>query len=1079
MRRTAWISLVGLALLSVAPSFLQAQGVGSSGDLGGRVTDVTGAGIPGVIVTLLDLSRGIIRRSDASADGAYRFISVPPTVYDVRAEHTGFESQVKKGVVVSIGQTTIVDFALNVSRRITEVTVTAATPIVETERTQESNLITENYIRQLPIDRRDYLSFTLLAPGVADSKALADNTDFRVAQTPQSGLSFYGSNGRGNNVTVDGLEADDDAGAVRPTVSQEAVQEFQIKRSNYSAEFGGASGGVINIVTKSGTNQFHGSAYAFIRDQHFDARNPFQFTTAPLTPFGFTSRGMLVRPPSNRQQFGTTAGLPVKKDKSFLFIAYEGFRRNESASVPVLTDTSIFAPTPAQGAILAALTAKGGTSVPCLTGQAAIPAALCASILGNALTVTPITSPYLINQFAKNSGIFPFTGRNDQFSVRFDSQFNDSDRLFLRYNFTDGHERNTNLGALVGFSRGNLAQSFDSTLALALYHQFSPHAQNEVRAQWSDDALNVIPNDPLGPGINIAGYGFFGRDIFLPSFTTFRHYDVGDHLSQTRGRHGIKWGGEVMVRGNRSESHTFFPGRFNFGELPGGLISPCLQAPALFCGLSSVAPATISALQAVQLGLPQFYQQGFGDPVVSALLPLVALYWQDSWAARSNLTLNFGVRYDLDQRRSPLNTDKDDIAPRLGVAWDPFKDRKTVVRASAGLFYSPIYFQIDDVVQSLGVVNGFRQIPQVFVPLTGIPGLPALNSATIFKTLLAQGVIGCTHATGDACITPSNLTQFGVNISQTGALPPFSVVFSGAPDFQNPASQQASFGVEHAISPNLSISADYIHAHTVHISRARDKNVRPAPIGQLGIPDFSLCPPAGCFINPLLLQDNLYESTGNAWYDGVILSLNEQLSHHARLIANYTLSKAIDEVTDYNSDFQANDQTNLRAERALSSFDERHKLVFAAVLESPYQGGPGAPLFSRIFSAWTFAPILRANSSRPFNLLTGADTNNDHHPTTDRPPFAGRNTGVGPNFWTTDIRLSRRIGLREKWTLEATAEAFNLFNRVNYASVNNVVGVIAPPFDRTGRSDLTPSQPLGFTSAFDPRRFQFGLRLSF
>lgn len=1098
MRIAKWTILAGGLLLCLSPLSLRAQGIGASGDLKGTVTDPSGAGIPAATIKLVDVARGLNRIATANDQGGYTFAGIQPATYDVHAEHAGFQKQVKKGLVVAVGQTTIADFTLKVSAVFSEVTVMGETPIVETERTQQSNLIGENYIRELPIDRRDYLSFTLLAPGVADSKALADNTDFRVAQTPQSGLSFYGSNGRGNNVTVDGFEADDDAGGVRPTVSQDAVQEFQIDRSNYSAEFGGASGGVINIVTKSGTNEMHGNLYGYIRDEVFDARNPFASVPPPLTfvTLLLGAKATPVRPNSNRQQFGGTIGFPIRTDKTFAFIAYEGFRRNESASVPVLTDTSVFSPTAPQNAILTALPGSSAPQVPCISNPAPNPPtmldpATCATVLGRFLTVNPflpslpgfsqVSEPYILSLFSRDSGIFPFTGRNDQFSVRLDHQLSESNRVFFRYNFNDGHERNASLGGQVGFSRGNLIKTFDSTAALAWYHQFQPQFQNEVRLQWVDNSFKVIPNEPIRPGINIAGFGFFGRDIFLPNFTALRHYTLGDDMARGGGRHRMKWGGGVILRGNRSESHTFFPGRFNFGDLAppaSGLLSPCLAAPAA-CGLSGVAPASLSALQAVKLGLPQFYQQGFGDPVVSSVLPLYSAYWQDTFALRPNLTLNFGVRYDLDQRRAPLNTDKDNLAPRLGFAWDPFKDKKSVVRGSFGIFTSPIYYQVDDVVQSLGVVNGFRQIPQLFVPLTGVPGLPPiLNAGAIFQVLLSTGVINCTATTGDACITPALLAPFGINITQTGPIPPLSAIFSGAPDYQNPSSQQASFGIERQITPNLSVSADYIHVHTIHITRARDKNVRPAPIGSLGIPNYGLCP-GGCFINPLLLQDNIYESTGNARYDGFILSANQRFSHSLSLFASYTLSKAIDEVTDYNSDFEPNDNLNLRAEKAASPFDERHKLVIAGVLQSALQGGPGSGVFANALSGWTLSPIVRANSSRPFNLLAGADVNGDRHSTTDRPPFAGRDTGVGPNFWTFDVRLMRRIGFGEKHNFELTAEAFNLFNRTNFASVNNTVGIIPGPFNLTGRTDRTPSQPLGFTSASDPRRLQFGVRIIF
>lgn len=1001
-------------------------------------------------------------------------------------------------------------------------------PLIEIEKTQQANTIGEAYIRQLPIDRRDYLSFTLLAPGVVDSNAFADNTDFRVTQTPQSGLSFYGSNGRGNNVTVDGAEANDDAGAVRRTLSQEAVQEFQINRSNYSAEFGGASGGVINIVSKSGTNEMHGSAFFFFRHDALDARDPFAIAPPSLSPFALGVPGTAVDPPSNRQQFGGTAGFPIRRDKTFMFVGYEGLRRDEKVSVPVLTNSSIFAPTDRQAPILAGLTALGATTVPCLSSPATtLPAATCAFVLGRILTVDPTTAgspesafmalsePFLVNLFSRNSGVFPFIAHSDQFSARFDHQFNERNQLFIRYNFTDARERNPNLRALVGFSRGNLIDQLDSTIALGWYRQISPRFQNEVRAQWNYYTFDVTPNDPLGPELNLAGFGFFNRDIFLPSFTTGRRYEIADNLTFLTGRHKMKFGGYLLLRDNATESHTFFPGRFNFGELPGGLLSPCLSAPAA-CGLSAtLTPGPLTALQSFKLGLPQFYQQGFDNPTVTNINPLWAFYWQDTFALRSNLTLNFGIRYELDQRRKPLRTDNNNFAPRFGFSWDPFNDKKTVIRGGYGIFYSPTYYQIDYVVQALGIVNGFRQIAQVFAPLTlpqpclplGVATPTVPFSACIFQTLLIQGRIGCTSTTGEACITPSNLTQFGITVSHTGPIPPFTVVFSGSNDYANSYAQQGSFGLEREVLPGLSIAADYIFSRALKITRARDKNLlSTAPLvatGPAGIPirRWNVPPcPVGCFVDtsspPIILQDIVYESTARSFYHGGIITLNKRFSHHFSLLASYTFSKAIDEVTDFNSDFQPNDQSNLRAERALSAFDQRHKFVIAGVLESPWKGGEGASVFARIFSGFTLSPILRANSGRPFNLLVGSDINGDRHSTTDRPPGAGRNAGRGPSFWTFDLRLARRISFGESRNLELMFEAFNLFNRLNFTSINNTVscssdnleprcvppGVLTAPFNLIGTESLTTARhlrPLDFTSAFDPRRIQLGIRFAF
>ena len=219
-----------------------AQGLGASGDIKGTVTDPSGAVVNDASVTATDIARGIKHTVTTDANGQFRFAALPPTAYSLSVSKSGFQSEVAKNIVVTVGQTNTVNFPMKVSQVSEQVEVTAEAPIVETERGGQSNVIDERAIADLPMNRRDYLTFTLLAPAVADSTRLSADQDFRVKQTPQSGLSFYGSNGRGNSVTVDGGEANDDAGGVRLNVGSDAVQEFQINRSNYAADLGGASG---------------------------------------------------------------------------------------------------------------------------------------------------------------------------------------------------------------------------------------------------------------------------------------------------------------------------------------------------------------------------------------------------------------------------------------------------------------------------------------------------------------------------------------------------------------------------------------------------------------------------------------------------------------------------------------------------------------------------------------------------------------------------------------------------------------------------------------------------------------------
>src|SRR5438034_5391718 len=307
-----------LALLGFAAN-LFAQGVGASGDIKGIIKDSSGAVMQNVAVAIVETDKGIRHTVATDSTGQYRLTGLAPANYEVSAAVPGFESQVRKNVVLNLGETVIVDFQMEVSGGKEIVEVLAGSPVVDTARGSQAGVLEQQAIRELPIDRRDYLTFALLMPGVSNSNTIADNADFRVKQTPQSGLSFYGSNGRGNNITVDGGEANDDAGGVRLNVSQDAVQEFQINRSNYSAELGGASGAAINIATKSGTNTLHASLYGFFRNDAMDARDPFAFSPA-LKPgqFSLTASGLPIKNALNRQQFGGTIGFPIKIRRFYL-----------------------------------------------------------------------------------------------------------------------------------------------------------------------------------------------------------------------------------------------------------------------------------------------------------------------------------------------------------------------------------------------------------------------------------------------------------------------------------------------------------------------------------------------------------------------------------------------------------------------------------------------------------------------------------------------------------------------------------------------------------------------------------------
>jgi hypothetical protein len=708
-----------------------------------------------------------------------------------------------------------------------------------------------------------------------------------------------------------------------------------------------------------------------------------------------------------------------------------------------------------------------------------LPPSICAQVLTGALSSSDST----VDLFESNSGVFPFTTNSKSFSFRLDHSARDRNQLFLRYSYTNSEEGNRSSRALLGVSRSNNVDILDSNVVGGWTFAKSSSFVNEARIQWNYRNFFVEPNEPHGPEFNITGFGFFNRDIFLPSYTIERRYEFADSISYLYKKHRFKFGATILARGNRTDSSTFMSGRFGFGGLPGFLVSPqfCTRVVAGQC--AEFVP--ITSLQAFDLGLPQFYQQGFGDPTVSSTDPTFAFYAQDTWNVSPTLTLNLGLRYELDDRRDPIPTDKNNFAPRFGFAWNIGGNGRTVLRGGFGIFYSPIYYQIDHVVNSLNEIDGFRQIAQVLSPLDAANPFAPEGPINIWGTLRAQGVIGV--PVSPRSITPGDLQQFGIEISQTGPRPPLTVLFRIDPNYRSPYSQQASLGIQHEITTGLGVSANYIFARTLKITRARDRNILPRPAGPSGIPEWTAasgCTGLGifeCFRNPLLFQENVYESSANAFYHGMILEVNRRFGNYFGLAGNYTFSKAMDEVTDFNTDFQPMDQTNLRLERALSAFDQRHKVVIYANLESPYRTSRGNPIYQNILADFSLIPIFRANSGRPFNLLVGAELNGDRHSTTDRPAFAGRNTGKGPSFSTFDLRVGRTVYLgSETRSLQLTFESFNLFNRLNFASVNNTVGAgFAGPFDVAANEDLGPSSPLGYTSAFEARRIQIGVRFNF
>jgi hypothetical protein len=902
----------------------------TSGTLSGRIEDSSGAVVSGANITVINLETNQRLTTSTDEEGRYRFPYLRTGAYDVHVEASGFAA-VSKQLTVSVGQSLELPVKLEVAGVSAQVHVAGSdVPLIETVRTQVTETIRPREITELPLNGRNYLDLALLIPGVSPTNTGSNQRFAETSAVPGQGISIAGQRNLYNSFIVDGVSANDDAADLTGSYySEEVIDQFQVVTSGGIAEFGRASGGVVNILTRSGTNDWRGNFYGFFRNQRFDARNPLAPTKDLLT----------------QAQYGATAGGPLRRNRTFLFTNFEQTRRNYSAVLTIA------------------------------------PAAV--NSINNRLRAVNYPGSLI------ETGVVPASFDTTNFFARIDHRINTRNQLNARYSLYHIEAVNSrNVGGLNAVSRGTGIKDTDQTLQVSNVTTLSNRTVNELRFQYTNSRLDAPVNDEIGPAVNIAGVANLGTATFSPLARDIDLLEMVDNVSTQLGDHSLKAGGGFLY----NRLNILFPGAFqgvyNFSSLNNFLSGDYLN-----------------------------YQQAFGVPEQFQSNPNFGVFVQDEWRVRPDLTLNAGLRYDLQFLPDPIETDTNNIAPRLGVVYAP-GDRKTVIRASAGLYYDRIPLRATS--------NALQRDGSKYLVVQLAPNQPG---APVFPNVLALQP--------STLPTKPNITRIDPNIEVS-------------------YSQQANLQIERELPWDAVFSVGYLHLRARHVILSRNVNVPTVP-ASAGIPNLGRPDPNWGNISR-------FESAGNSYYDGMVVSYNQRTSRWATMRLSYTLSKTIDDAGNFFFS-SVQDNFNIRADRGLSDNDQRHRLVLSGTLDAPPDKTNRA---GRLLRGFQFGYIFTYASRLPFNVLLGTDRNFDSN-NNDRPVGVGRNTGRGFDFASLDLRVSRRFRLNERVDMQVLAEGFNVLNRANFSVPNNTFGSGVNPLP-------TFSQP---TAAFDPRQFQFGVKVSF
>jgi hypothetical protein len=1056
------MSLCVLIFVLLVWPFAAAQDA-ATGAIHGTVVDLHDLRIPGATVAVVNAATGAHYAVTSDAEGRFSLDLLPPGDYSSRVEANGMSPQITPQLHVDVGAAAEVQFRLSVAGALEHVSVSAAPALVETQPSAVSALIDERAIADLPLNGRRFSDLMLLSPGVTqDPRSLTSATN--------GDLSFGGLRGFQNSFLVDGGDFNNAfyaqaRGLYRTPYqfSNEVVQEFRVSSNSYGVELGRAGGAVVNVVTKSGSNHWHGTGLYYIRDSGFGgAADPF----------------VSFKPHSRQQQGGGTVGGPIKKNKIFFFAGFDQHYFHVPDVVEFLNGTMQVVP-------------QAGTG-PFSPGD--YEASDQALVFAAASQLTSLAGSYPAAQIGNAAYAkvdVNITPRN-QLAVRFNSsRYWGSNNVFLDPASPITYDSISDNGEeTVSTDTGSV--SLTSSLTTRLISHLRAQFSRDLRQSYTNtsDTLLKIPN--IIDGI--------GRSDLLPRSTREHRAQLAETLSLDTSRHSFKFGGDALV----TWIYDFFPSQQS-GEY---LFYPIKVDPFTFEPMEAGLPLT--PLRAYAHEVPHYYLQNFGAAASNPNSNDYAAFAQDTIRVTDHLAINLGVRWDLQTFTkagllpNPLFPPAgkvpfkpNNFGPRAGLAYSIGKNRPFVIRAGYGLFY----VRIPQIYNSaVATENGITD-SQVF-----------LNNSNyydhqVFPTY-PNPLVSCAVISA-SCNLPAGFTQGVTND-----------VSAFAPNFVTPRVQQGSVTFEREVAEHTTIAVSYLYVHGEHLIRALDVNLPPPvaltyPIfdstgsifqgGYYTVDSFATwqytqsltCPFPPC-INPLgrplaqLGAIDEFQSAASSVYNGATLSINRRMARGTYLRLAYTYAHAIDDGQDAlvaGAPATVQNSYNPNGERGPSVTDQRSRFVAAFSVE-PRPFHREHEMLGRMLNDWKISSIVTAGSGRPVNATVDGDPNQDGNDLNDRLPGYTRNGFTGPDYTSTDLRLVRKIHVAEGYRIEFTADSFNLFNRDNqrveitsngltaeattftqYTTYVN--GVSAPAFYQQPQNFLKPN------AAFAPRQIQLGLKFIF